>query len=180
MTANLKVGISGLVPPAPHSLVKGSEITGMSAVMIHLVKVQWLILVVSFEGTQWVCAAFTATHIENTFWLQAGKCLMFSCWHCVEMVWLWLFSGVLTLSLMCWHSDFYLLQLRWADFAVGRQEHATATERDSRGRWSVEAEVASNPWAPAASSLHAQWLPYPSLPAGLRWVWRTDGATVKS
>lgn len=35
--------------------------------------IHWQYLACSLEGTQWVCAASTATHIRKTSWLQAGK-----------------------------------------------------------------------------------------------------------
>lgn len=41
---------------------------------VHLGQVWWQFLACSLKGTQWVCAAFTATHIGNTSWLQAGTC----------------------------------------------------------------------------------------------------------
>lgn len=74
MIANWKAGILGLVPPAPLSPVKGEDWCKYQQHSFGLsCSVHWSFVVCCLEGTRWVCAVFTAAHIGNTSWLQAGK-----------------------------------------------------------------------------------------------------------
>lgn len=142
--------------------------------------IHWQYLACSLEGTQWVCAASTATHIRNTSWLQAGKYPNEPCnitWFCARITFCMVGTTVYehcflvfcllvqnvqpTHSSVMWLQVLLLLQLWWAGFAVGFPEYEAASQWKSHGWWSVEVEVASYPSTPAAGSLHAQWLPYP-------------------